>query len=216
MKQSRNIIVLDVVIANAGIWNKGDLPDGTEINLGVNHFGHFAFIVRLCNALTQPISRIVIVSSCAHYFVDSHGILFDDISIKSSNHPYNGLMRHFYTYGQSKLANILFAKELSQKLDKNTTLVHAIHPGCVVSEIQNHTFPKICIPVLTLLTRCVLRSGKQGAQCTLHAAFSENDEVITQTGCYWDSCKSIKPAIKIEQSMQLWKASVDYTGVDLL
>lgn len=99
---------------------KSYTSDGFEMQLGVNHLGHFLLTNLLLGLLKAggP-SRIVIVSSEGHKFSNINRN--DLMSEKSYN--------KFKAYSQSKLANILFAKELSEKLDGSSVTVNSCHPG---------------------------------------------------------------------------------------
>lgn len=122
---------VDVLINNAGIMA---VPyaltvDGFESQIGTNHLGHFA----LTNLLLPKISdRVVTVSSMMH--------LLGVISIKDLNwksRPYLA----WPAYGQSKLANLLFTKELQRRLDRAGSPVRAVaaHPGYSATNLQGNT-----------------------------------------------------------------------------
>ena len=99
---------------------KSYTSDGYEMQLGVNHLGHFLLTNLLLGLLKAggP-SRIVIVSSEGHKFSN---INRDDLMSEKSYNKYKA-------YSQSKLANILFAKELSKKLEGSSVTVNSCHPG---------------------------------------------------------------------------------------
>lgn len=96
--------------------------DGFEMQLGVNHLGHFLLTNLLLDLLkaASP-SRIVVVSSVAHKW---GRINRDDLMSEKS---YNKLT----AYGQSKLANILFAKELAKRLEGTGVTTYSCHPGAI-------------------------------------------------------------------------------------
>jgi retinol dehydrogenase-12 len=108
---------LHLLINNAGVFaTKFQLTeDGHEIHFGVNHLGHFLLTNLLLNRLqeSQP-SRVVVVSSVAHQHTFREGILFDD---KKRNAPWKNIVERLHAYGQSKLANLLFAKELARRME---------------------------------------------------------------------------------------------------
>ena len=115
---------LDLLVANAGVMAVpfGVTPDGFERQLGTNHLGHFALTGRLVPALLEsPSGRVVVVSSLAHRF---GSIAFSDLQ---STYRYN----RWSAYGQSKLANLLFMRELTRRLSRSgaTTSAAAVHPG---------------------------------------------------------------------------------------
>ena len=115
---------LDLLINNAGVWWPPHTltPDGFELQLGVNHLGHFALTgLLLDRLLATPGSRIVTVTSLGHR---TGAINFDDLH---SRRRY----RRNAAYAQSKLANLLFTYELQRRLatDQGTTVALAAHPG---------------------------------------------------------------------------------------
>ena len=123
---------LDVLVNNAGLMA---IPhtrtiDGFEMQLGVNHLGHFALTLALLPVLFPAHgSRIVNVSSAMH----SRGRMdFDDLFFE--RRPYNG----WTAYSQSKLANMLFTLEIDRRLKKmrSSTLAVAAHPGYAATELQ--------------------------------------------------------------------------------
>ena len=116
---------IDVLINNAGIMASpfARTKDGFEIQMGTNHLGHFALTGLLMPLLMKTrASRVVATSSIVH----SQGIIdFSDINWKESEYNTGN------AYGDSKLANLYFAYELSRKLKKETNapVVTAAHPG---------------------------------------------------------------------------------------
>ncbi|RWS00778.1 dehydrogenase-like protein, partial [Dinothrombium tinctorium] len=160
---------IHILINNAGVMRcpKTLTEDGFEMQIGVNHFGHFLLTNLLIDLLkaSKP-SRIVNVASRAHY---RGTINFDDIN---SDKSYS----ESKAYNQSKLANVLFTRELAKKLKGSGVFVYAADPGIVNTEIGRHMgyyksyfsslFAK---PFLWLF----LRSPKQGVQTILYCALSE-------------------------------------------
>jgi WW domain-containing oxidoreductase len=116
---------LDAIVANAGIANLPTLQirSGVEMQFLVNHVGHFALVNRLSNLVRNGTGRIVIVSSRAGINqAPPEGIMFDNLDGRRFYKP-------FMFYGQSKLANALFAKELSRRLIARGIAVNSVHPG---------------------------------------------------------------------------------------
>lgn len=211
----------DVVIGNAGVCLDGKLEkgsgEGVDKNIGINHFGHFKFVIGLLNGLEERPDRVVMTASLAARFLGDYGIWdFDDLAMEKEGHQFKGTMRAFYLYGQSKLANILFVKKLSEKLPG--TLCHAIHPGCVRSEIQRENISKLMWPIMDFIFSIILRSHKYGAQTILHAAFSTDQSVTTESGQFFDNCEAgiLQAGNNKEQRDKLWEVSVEKTGVDLI
>lgn len=124
---------LDLLLNNAGVMVPpyGKTEDGFESQLGTNHFGPFAFTGLLLDPLlATPESRVVTMSSGAHRM---GRITFEDLHFERGYHAWAA-------YGQSKLANLLFAYELQRRLRAAGagTLSVAAHPGWARTELQRH------------------------------------------------------------------------------
>ena len=152
---------VDVLINNAGIMAVpyAQTVDGFESQLGTNHLGHFALTNLLLPRITE---RVVTVSSMMH--------LLGKISLKDLNwksRPYSAWL----AYGQSKLANLLFTKELQLKLDAAGSSVVAVsaHPGYSATELQGHTEGKLSSSLMSLGNK-LATSADFGARQTLFAA----------------------------------------------
>lgn len=121
---------IDVIICNAGIMALPDLhiKDGLELQFRTNHIGHFMLTTELLDHLTDD-ARIVILSSNAHFRGYREGIQFDNLD---GSKGYVG----WGAYGQSKLANILFARELARRLEN--VAVSAVHPGVIHTKLARN------------------------------------------------------------------------------
>ncbi|MGK0316444.1 MAG: NAD(P)-dependent dehydrogenase (short-subunit alcohol dehydrogenase family), partial [Saprospiraceae bacterium] len=126
---------LDILINNAGVmmcpYSKTE--DGFETQMGVNHLGHFALTGHLMPLLrSTKDARIVVTSSVAH---KSGDINFDDINWENRDY------KTTQAYGDSKLANLYFAYELSKKLkdELNAPMVISSHPGWTKTELDRHS-----------------------------------------------------------------------------
>ncbi|MDT5244006.1 MAG: hypothetical protein QOD36_1382, partial [Mycobacterium sp.] len=122
---------VDVLVNNAGIMAvpHAQTVDGFESQIGTNHLGHFALTNLLLSKITE---RVVTVASMMH--------LLGYISLKDLNwksRPYSA----WVAYGQSKLANLLFTKELQQRLDAagSPLKAHAAHPGYSETNLQGQS-----------------------------------------------------------------------------
>ena len=116
---------LDILLNNAGIMNRerSETVDGLEEVFSVNHLAYFTFTLMLAEKLKHTEgSRVVNVASGAHQFVKEMN--FEDLQSEESYKP-------MQVYGQSKLANILFTKTLSEKLSNFDVTVNCLHPGFV-------------------------------------------------------------------------------------
>jgi len=121
---------LDVLVANAGIWldpaqGRQESPDGHELHFQVNYLSHFLLTRMLLptlwdTAAEQGEARVIQVASTAQSPID-----FDDVMLEEGN-------AHTRGYGQSKLAQILFAKDLAEELDGTGVLSVSLHPATLM------------------------------------------------------------------------------------
>ncbi len=162
---------LDLLINNAGVMVPplGRTKQGFELQFGTNHLGHFALAARLSPlVLKTPGARFVIVSSTAQAF---GSINFDDLNWERRSYV------PFRAYGQSKLANTLFALELSRRLTAAGSDVRATsaHPGWTATDLQRTMgAARFFNPLLAM-------KPHDGALPTLRAATDPS----AQTGTYW-------------------------------
>jgi len=153
---------VDVLINNAGIMAVpyAQTKDGFESQIGTNHLGHFA----LTNQLLPKVSeRVVTVSSTLH--------VLGKISLKDLNwksRPYSAWL----AYGQSKLANLLFTRELQRRLDAAGSSVRSLaaHPGYSATNLQGHTGNRLGTQFWGLGNSLFATSADFGARQTLYAA----------------------------------------------
>ncbi len=123
---------LDALIANAGIMA---LPNheklhGIEKQLFTNHVGHFLLVTGLVNTLADD-GRVVMLSSGAHNNAPEAGIELDNLS---GDRNY----RQWKAYGQSKLANLLFARSLALRFAGTKRVANALHPGVIATNLGRH------------------------------------------------------------------------------
>lgn len=202
---------LDILINNAGVmacpFSKTE--DGFEIQMGINHLGHFALTGLLMPLLKKTIgSRIVVTSSVAHR---QGNIDFEDFHWNTRK--YNS----WNAYGDSKLANLYFAYELSRKLidDLNAPLVVAAHPGWTKTELNRHSF------LFKVLNPFFAQHVAEGTLPTLRAATDEN----AKTGDYFGPSgyqelkgspivvKSNVNSYNESNAKRLWELSEQMTGI---
>ena len=151
---------LDLLINNAGVMIPpySTTSDGFELQLGTNHLGHFALTGQLIDLIRKtPKSRIVNVSSNAHKIGN---INFEDLNWKKRK--YNRMK----SYGDSKIANIYFTYELTNRIDKvgKEPVVVVSHPGWTATELQRHT------GFFNFLNNFFAQDITMGALPTLYAA----------------------------------------------
>ena len=202
---------LHVLINNAGVMVPSELQktqDGFEMQMGVNHLAHFLLTNLLIDLLksSQP-SRIVVVSSMAHSGTTSSSFNFDNINSEK-------YYRKWDAYCQSKLANILFARELAKRLEGTGVTANSLHPGAVNTELQRHlnsTIESIAMRIIFLF----VKTPTEGAQTNIHLAVSEEVEGVS--GLYFADCKVKEPsrgAQDDEAAKKLWEISAQLVGLD--
>jgi NAD(P)-dependent dehydrogenase (short-subunit alcohol dehydrogenase family) len=194
-----------MLICNAGIMALPELEqvDGIEKQFFVNHLGHFAFTTQLTDrVVAAPQGRIVMVSSMGHRWAPADGIDFDNLSGERDYDPNR-------MYGQSKLANGLFAFELARRLEGTSATANAVHPGIIMTNLARH-FPKWQQVAGRLIGWTFMKSMEAGAATTCYVA--TNPALASVSGYYFSDCNPLLPS---EQMMDaalaanLWEASED-------
>jgi NAD(P)-dependent dehydrogenase (short-subunit alcohol dehydrogenase family) len=193
---------LHVLINNAGLAGvHGVTKQGFELVFGVNHLGPFLLTrLLLPKLLEQPHSRVVNVSSKAHYKASR-------IDFAALRRRTRGLIA-LGEYSVSKLYNVLHAKELARRYGAQGLHSYSLHPGVVASEIWR----RIPQPFRAIaLSRMI--SNDEGALTTLHCATSP--DVAQQNGLYYDECRIKQPSALAEDAQlarELWEQSERWTS----
>ena len=208
---------IDLLINNAGVMYppKQTTVDGFELQFGTNHLGHFALTgLLLNNLLSVDGSRVVVVSSIAHNLRAK--IDFADLQWETRRYD------RVASYGQSKLANLMFAYDLQRRLAaaKAKTIAVAAHPGVAATELVRHV-PGAGLPGVNWLSGRLLNTSELGALATLRAA----TDPAVQGGQYYgpDGFKELRGyPVVVTSSPQshdtalqarLWSVSEELTGV---
>lgn len=175
---------IDVLVNNAGtvFAERTVTDDGIEATFAVNHLGGFLLTELLLDRVVASApARIVLTSSTGHY----QGTMdFDDLGFE---HGY-GIMR---AYGRSKLANVLYTRELARRLEGTGVTVNCLHPGTVATSIWGGA-PWWARPVLSLAKRLVMVSPAEGGRRITHLAVGP--EVEGLTGGYYDDDRLKEPS----------------------
>lgn len=204
---------LDLLVDNAGIMAppRTVTVDGFEAQLGTNHLGHFALTGRLLPLLLlAPAPRVVVVSSGAHRM---GRINLDDLQSARS-------YKRWGAYAQSKLANLLFARELQRRAAATLLLVAAAHPGYAATHLQSGQSSILFEAIMKLGNATLAQSDADGALPSLYAATMP--DVVP--GDYWGPAllelrgapKRVGRAKTAEDDVvarQLWDESTRLTGV---
>lgn len=211
---------LEVLVNNAGLmWTpRQRTAQGFEMQFGVNHLGHFALTGHLMPVLASAErARVVTVSSMGHR---PGRIDFDDINSDDGYSPYRA-------YFQSKLANLLFTRELQRRLAgiHSTVMAVAAHPGASETNL-GHESPgglagRLMVVGRPLTDRLFTQSAQMGALPTLRAA----TDPAARGGDYFGPGGFMEQRghpVKVEMSSRardlsvarrLWDLSEEMTGV---
>ena len=169
---------LDVLVNNAGgTWSRRQLTaQGFEYTFGVNHLGHFYLTNLLLARLESDApARVVSVTSIGHHFARG-GMRFDDLQ---SERSYEGMD----AYCRSKLANVLFVRELARREAAAGVTANAAHPGWVRSSFAMDGDTEGIVGLGMRVMRPLQISPRRGARTSIYLATSP--EVAEKTGMYW-------------------------------
>ncbi len=191
---------LDAIVCNAGIMALPKLEQscGYELQFFTNHIGHFLLVMGLVKQLQEG-GRVVMLSSEAHRGAPKEGVEFDNLSGAKGYGAWRA-------YGQSKLCNILFAKELAKRLDGGRT-ANSVHPGVIQTNL-GRSMPAFARAALTAASPLFLKDIPQGAATQCYVA--TNPSLATVTGEYFSDCNVAKPTANAEDAAlasRLWSVS---------
>jgi retinol dehydrogenase 12 len=197
---------LDVLINNAGGVTKGRTTtvDGLETQLAVNHLAPFLLTNLLIGKLKACApARIVTVASNAH-----RRAAFDLEDLNWERRRYNV----FGAYGATKLANVLFTRELARRLAGIGVTANCLHPGVVATHI--FAGAGIAGAAIGLVGKVFMLSKEEGAATTVYLASS--DEVAGVSGRYFDKCRAVEPSRRAQDdalARALWARSEELVGL---
>lgn len=194
---------LDILVNNAGFisLDRQETKEGIERQFGINHLGHFLLTMELLDLMGEG-SRIVNVASGAHKTGKIH---FDDINL---HHGFNVVK----AYSQSKLANVLFTRELARRVKDRGITVNCCHPGAVATNIgidRETGFGK----TVTSILKPFFLTPEQGAKTAIFLATDESVKDIS--GEYFYKCRiaaSSKRSKDPELARRLFEFSNELTG----
>lgn len=153
---------LDILVNNAGVagLRGARTKDGFDLQFGTNHLGHFALTNLLLPHLTD---RVVTVASGAHRAGEIH---FDDLALRHRRYGFAA------SYGQSKLANLLFTLELERRLRQAGSSVRSLasHPGYAATKLGTQGQPRALVAAAKAAGRLFAQTSEHAALPTLYAA----------------------------------------------
>ena len=195
---------VDVLINNAGTLfsRRRVTPEGLELTFALNHMAYFVLTQALRDRLIASApARIVSTASNAH---ERASLDFSDLQ---SANGYSG----FKVYGRSKLANILFTRELARRLAGTGVTANCLHPGAVATRFGDSSGGVLgrLIPVLRLF----FISAEKGADTIIYLASSP--EVASTTGAYFVKRQITEPSSAAQDdaaAKRLWEASEALAG----
>jgi NAD(P)-dependent dehydrogenase (short-subunit alcohol dehydrogenase family) len=197
---------LDVLVNNAGGVNRARrlTEDGIESTFAVNHLGYFLLTNLLLDLLKRSApARVVSVASVGH----RAGTLdFDDLGFRRG---YTVLR----AYQRSKLANVLFAKELARRLAGTGVTSNSLHPGTVATNIWSGA-PMWAKPVITLALRPFFISAEHGAERITQLVV--DPDLADVTGAYFEDGRRVEPSpLAQDQALarRLWDVSARLAGM---
>lgn len=199
---------LDAIICNAGIMMppKLEKSHGYELQFFTNYIGHFILVTGLLGQLKDN-GRVVMVSSEGHRSAPIGGIDFDNLSGDKNYQPLTA-------YGQSKMANLLFAKELQRRFAGSGKTAYAVHPGVVSTNLARN-LRSVLRWMLAVTAPIFLKTVGEGAATEVFAAV--NAKALPLAGNYLADSNAKKPRADAENAMlasRLWVKSEEI--LDLL
>jgi NAD(P)-dependent dehydrogenase (short-subunit alcohol dehydrogenase family) len=180
--------------------------DGIELTWAVNHLAPFLLTTLLLERVQESApARIITTSSAAHY----RAVMpFDDLQAERSSYGAVGFRR----YGQTKLANVLFTRELARRLDGGGVTANCFHPGFVGTGFNHNN--GVVMRLGMLVARLAARRPEKGAQTLVWLA--DSAAVSGVTGAYFFDCRERRPshaARDAEAARRLWAISEQQVAV---
>ncbi|XP_028563122.2 dehydrogenase/reductase SDR family member 13 isoform X1 [Podarcis muralis] len=197
---------LDILINNAGVGSGSRSEDGFNLVFQVNHLSHFLLTHLLLERMKQCApSRVVVVASKAHQT--------GKIDFQNIHKPVEGHLAGFQSYCNSKLANILYTRELANRLEGTNVTCYAVHPGLVNTELFRHISVWLK-PLFLPICRLFFRDTTNGAQTSIYCATEEGIEKYS--GRYFADCRlhDPKPHARDDAvAKKLWEVSERMVGL---
>ncbi|XP_046333336.1 retinol dehydrogenase 14-like [Haliotis rufescens] len=199
---------LDILVNNASVLGlpKEITDEGLESMFAANHFGPFLLTNLLLDLMKKTgRARIITVSSLVNKF--GH-IDFDNLCAEKS-------FDRFRIYNDSKLANVIFTKELARRMEGTGVTANCLHPGTIRTDLLRNIPSFVQIPI-TLFGCLFFKSPDEGAQTSIHCAVSEEMEGVS--GRYYCDCRDADKSVNrvahdLGIAKKLWEISEKYTDL---
>jgi NAD(P)-dependent dehydrogenase (short-subunit alcohol dehydrogenase family) len=198
---------IDVLINNAGLIcaQRQVTAEGYELTFATNHLAYFVLTQGLlARMLDSATARIVNTASEVHRGAKLN---FSDLQ---SEHGYSG----FGVYAKSKLANVLFTKELARRLSGSSVTANSLHPGVVASRFGLPRNGQAGDPSSARFLSTQGISPEDGAETIVYLASSA--EATKSNGQYFNQCRSVAPSKEAEDravAEELWEESERLAGI---
>ena len=199
---------IDILMANAGIMSPSILQIANgyaqplEMQFAANHLGHFLLINHLLPQLKNARQgRIVLLSSMGHVQTPKAGIDFSNLDGSQGYNPWQ-------SYGQSKLANILCAKSLCERLSDTKITANAVHPGVIKTNLSRYS-AGLLFNVIQFFANFFQRSVTQGAATQCYVA--THPSLSKTSGAYFADSDIAVPSKQAQDSalaQRLWNESL--------
>jgi NAD(P)-dependent dehydrogenase (short-subunit alcohol dehydrogenase family) len=198
---------LDILMCNAGVMEvpTAEQINGIERHFVTNHLGHFLLTNRLLPQLiAAPQGRVVVVSSGAYKQAPAAGIEFDNLSGARDYEPRKA-------YGQSKLANYLFVRELARRLAGTRVTANALQPGVIMTNLGRY-LPWYQLVAAKLIGWTFMKSVEAGAATQVYLATWP--QLAGASGCFFKDCNPFLPGGNMENdelAAKVWAVSEELT-----
>jgi NAD(P)-dependent dehydrogenase (short-subunit alcohol dehydrogenase family) len=199
---------IDVLVNNAGLiaGKRAVTADGFELTFAVNHLAPFLLTNLLLDRMVSSApARIVNVASRAHLRA---ALDFEDLDVRSG---YDGMD----AYSRSKLANVLFTRELARRLAGSGVTANCLHPGVVRSDFGSGGELGGVLGIGWAVMQPFLLSPRQGADTSIYLASSP--DVAGISGEYFDRRRVARTSTRardMEAAARLWRVSAERVGID--
>lgn len=198
---------LDILVCNAGLFGGGyhETEDGFERTVGVCHIGHFLLVMLLLGRLEAAgAARVVVVSSQSHRYPRT--LDFERLPLSRRNYS------DVAAYGQAKLCNVLFARELQRRYAGRGISAFSLHPGTLVpTQIgRNSALARIMIGLARPFTKDVARGAATTVLCAVFPGLERYG------GRYFVDCRPAESSPESgdpEVARRLWRLSEEWTGL---